>query len=136
MAGFSLNRTLIFVVISAFLAVQLTVDHIHLADHHDHGGSHHKHHSQAHNYHLADYHADAIDVSHETNDTNVVNIDLERNPLQRECQDNPSADAVSFVFQWVSSSLSVNPDFEEPVNAKYSQLDRASTNPRAPPLAS
>lgn len=136
MAKFQLNYTLVSVIITAFLAVQLTVDHIHLADHHDHDGSHHQHRSETHAYHIVGDHADTIDFSHNTNDSKVVAIDHSCNLLKRKCQDNSSIDATLVVFHWPDLGLSEKAGLKETVNAKHSQLERTSVNPRAPPQTS
>ena len=136
MAKFQLNYTLIAVLITAFLAVQLKVDHIHLAVHHDHGGSHHQHRSEAHAYHVTGDHADAIDFSHNKNDTKVVAIDHSCISLKRACQDNSSTDTFLAVYHWSYLGLSEKAYFKETATARYSQHERSSVNPRAPPQTS
>jgi hypothetical protein len=70
-----LNKILPFFLITAFLAVQMSVTHIHLAENHDHDGSHHQHNVQAHAYYASSHHADTIDSTHAIDDTNVIEFD-------------------------------------------------------------
>lgn len=136
MAKLQPKYILLSLIITAFLAVQLTVDHIHLAVRHDHGGSHHQHRSETHAYHMAGDHADTIDFSHNTNDAQVVDIDHSFNSLQRKCQDNSSKDAILAVYHRPDLSLSERSGFKETLTARHCQLERTSFNPRAPPQTS
>ena len=73
------NKPLLAILITAFLFLQWSATHIHLAGEHDHDGQQHQHSATAHQHQLNDYHADAIDsaidlLSHA--DTNkVVELD-------------------------------------------------------------
>lgn len=86
------NKTLFIIIITAFLAVQWSTAHIHLAEHHDHDGSHHKHASQGHLHELASHHIDAIDVSHADSHENIVELDHEStSPAWNKLDDHPDA---------------------------------------------
>ena len=39
---------MLFVLVTAMLSMQWSVNHIHLAEHHDHDGTHHQHNTEAH----------------------------------------------------------------------------------------
>ena len=64
---FRLNKILPFLLITAFLAAQASVTHIHLAEKHDHSGGHHEHSIQAHAHY-----AGSIDSTHATADNSVM----------------------------------------------------------------
>lgn len=84
------NKPFFIVVIAAFLAVQWSSVHIHLATHHDHDGSHHQHVSKGHLHDLGSHHADAIDVSHADNHESVVELDHEcTSPSWKKFDDQP-----------------------------------------------
>lgn len=66
------NITLHVFLIAAFLAVQWSSVHMHLADHHDHDGSHHQHATQAHAHNSVNYHVDNIDSSYKVGEHDLV----------------------------------------------------------------
>jgi hypothetical protein len=68
-----LNKVLPFFLITALLAVQVSVSHIHLAENHDHDGSHHQHNIQAH--YASSHHASTIDSIHVVDAYNVIEFD-------------------------------------------------------------
>ena len=57
-----LNKPLSYLLLFAFLALQWSATHIHLASEHEHDGEQHQHIATAHQHQSIDYHADAIDV--------------------------------------------------------------------------
>ncbi len=71
------NRILFIFLITAFLAVQWSSAHIHLAEQHNHDGSHHQHSSKSHLHSLGNHHSNSIDTSHSTDENYVVQLDLE-----------------------------------------------------------
>ena len=60
------NKPLLFSVITAFLFLQWSATHIHLAGEHEHDGGQHQHAVTAHQHQLASHHTDAIDVAGDT----------------------------------------------------------------------
>lgn len=69
------NKPLLFSFITAFLFLQWSATHIHLASEHEHDGSQHQHTVTAHQHQLVSHHTDAIDVAGDTLthiDTNKV----------------------------------------------------------------
>lgn len=129
---FQSNYALLFMLITAFLAMQLTTTHIHLAEQHNHDGSHHQHQIEAHAHNLTDQHTDAIDFSHQTGDANVVEFDHECSSAKREKQEDPSASA----FEPLQASLPGSIKIPLIINTKLAHLDHSIVNPRAPPHSS
>ena len=75
MRKFSLNKTLLLFLVTAFITVQWTATHIHLAEHHNHDDDQHQHEIQAHAHNTTSHHADPIDSAHTDNTYNVVDLD-------------------------------------------------------------
>lgn len=70
------KQSLIFILLAAFLSLQWSSAHIHLASQHEHDGDQHQHAATAHNHQLATHHQDIIDftdVEHES--SSVVELD-------------------------------------------------------------
>ena len=60
------NKSFLFSLITAFLFLQLSNTHIHLAGKHEHDDGQHQHAVTAHQHQLASHHEDVIDVAAET----------------------------------------------------------------------
>ena len=65
---------LLLLLVTAFLSMQWTAVHIHLAEQHDHDGSHHQHQPEAHAHHLSIQSVAAIDFSHQEHHANVLDF--------------------------------------------------------------
>lgn len=90
MAKTSLNKAFFLFVITAFLAVQWSSAHVHLAEHHAHDGSHHQHLSTGHLHGYGSHHAGVIDVSHADSHDKVVELDHEcTSPSWSKLDDQP-----------------------------------------------
>ena len=59
----SFNNPLLYCLVAAFLSLQWSATHIHLAGEHEHDGGQHQHVVTAHQHQLASHHPDAIDVA-------------------------------------------------------------------------
>ena len=73
-----------FVLVTAFLSMQWSSAHIHLAEHHDHDGSHHQHEVQVHGhqsitqddnsssfiYQIENHNANVVEIEHQCNTKN------------------------------------------------------------------
>jgi len=57
------TKLLLSILITAFLLLQWSATHIHLAGEHEHDGGVHQHAATAHQHQLSSHHADAIDVA-------------------------------------------------------------------------
>lgn len=136
MTKFRLNPIFLFVLITAFLTMQWTSAHIHLAEHHDHDGDHHQHNIEVHAHHSIGHHADAIDFSHQTGDVSVVELDHDYSTPKVKKQDRPSAAIITTAFQPLSFSQAIRIEPPLVANTKLSHLYRSTVNPRAPPLFS
>lgn len=73
------NKPLLFSLITAFLFLQWSATHIHLAGEHEHNGDQHQHVVTIHQHQLANEHADTIDAATDTlshaDGKNVVEIE-------------------------------------------------------------
>ena len=132
---FRLNKTLLLFLVTAFLTVQWTATHIHLAEHHDHDDSHHQHNIETHAHFLTDHQTDSIDSEATTDDLSVVELDYDSNlPIAKKITPVisviASANLPLLSFQSVSFELPVFTD------DKSGHLDRSTVSPRAPPQAS
>ena len=133
--NFRLNKTLLLFLVTAFLTVQWTATHIHLADHQDHDDSHHQHDLETHAHFLTDHQTDSIDSEATTDDLSVVELDHKCNlPIAKKITSTiaviASVNLPLLSFQSVSFELPVFTD------DKSSHLDRSTVSPRAPPQAS
>lgn len=135
-AKFCSNCPLLFVVITAFLAMQWTTAHIHLTEHHNHAGSYHEHQIETHAHHLIGQDTIAVDVSHHAGHANVIELDYEYSLPKREQQKNHSTVGVVSVFQLPPPSLLSGIEIPIVTNTKLSYLARSTVNPRAPPQTS
>ena len=59
------HKPFLVLLITAFLLLQWSATHIHLAGEHEHDGDHHPHALTAHQHQLNSHHADAIDVAND-----------------------------------------------------------------------
>ena len=135
-AKFCSNYPLLFVIITAFLAMQWTTAHIHLTEYHNHEGSYHQHQIETHAHHLIGQDAIAVDFSHHAGHANVIELDYEYSFPKREKQKNPSTGVVVSVFQLPLPSLLSGIEIPVVINTKLSYLARSTVNPRAPPQTS
>ncbi len=126
---------LLFVLITAFLTMQWTAAHIHLAEHHDHDGSHHQHSIEAHSHQLAGHHTDTIDSPLQSEDLSVVELDHEYN-LASGKKKTPATAAISSVLQQLSLFQPIDTELPVILNTKLSYLDRSTIYLRAPPCLS
>jgi len=120
------------VLITAFLAMQWSATHIHLAEHHDHDGSQHQHSIEAHSHQPAGHHADSIDSPHQSADLNIVELDHQYSSSTGKNK-TPHTSAIT-AFLW-PPSFSQSVSIESPIilNTKLSFFDRSTINLRAPP---
>ena len=133
--NFRLNKTLLLFLVTAFLTVQWTATHIHLADHHDHDDSHHQHELEAHAHFLTDHQTDSIDAEATPDDLRVVELEHKSNlPIAKKI--TPAIAVIASVNLPLLSFQSVS--FELPLFTDYksSYLDQSTVSPRAPPQAS
>lgn len=133
MLKLSLNKALIFFLITSFLAVQWATVHIHLAEHHDHNGNYHQHNIQAHTHKVSNHHADAIDFADATDDYNVVELDNDcTSPGWKKTGDQPAV-SMSVVNQLSFIPHSTCTLISEQDSNKQSYITYSTIRPRAPP---
>lgn len=132
---FRLNHTLLFMLIMAFLTMQWSVAHIHLAEHHNHDGGHHQHQIETHAHHSLDHHPDSIDSSHQNADLNVVELDHQYNSSTGKNK-TPTTAAITANFWQSSFSRSVSIELPVIINTKLGFHERSTVYLRAPPQLS
>ncbi len=127
-----LNYVQLLFVISAFLTIQWTTSHIHIAQQHDHDGLIHQHQkeSHAHQYIASD------NLSFQTNHLNVIEFDSEFNLQNNKQQQSPSSDIALQVFSTLSSILLLTVEIPIFINTKQGYSLYSSISPRAPPINS
>ena len=131
-----LNHSWLFVLLTAFLAMQLNVasaTHIHLAAHHDHDSSHHQHSIEVHAHNQIAHHADAIDASHQSSENNSVSLDYDCNSPHGKHQQKSSLAVIAPFYQLILKFTSKNSNPIDISSGKASHLYRTIINPRAPP---
>ena len=133
MTKIRLNHTFILVLITAFLSMQWSTAHLHLAEHHDHEGSHHQHNIEIHAHHSITHNTDTFDVSHQATDNNVVKLDIECSTSHRTKQEKPSTAVIAPTFQQASLFQALSVELRVVVKTKLSPLYYSTFNIRAPP---
>ena len=132
---FCLNKILSLFLITAFLAAQVSVTHIHLAEKHGHDGDHHEHNIQAHAHDLSS-HKDSIEFGHTTDDYGV--IELSNDCISSGCGKSGSqlAPFISSDYILVFSSKPSSIQSSRPSNKKQEYLSYSTIRSRAPPQLS
>ena len=80
MEKFQRSKTIFLVLVTAFLSMQWSPAHIHLAEHHNHGGGQHHHNIEVHvHQRLSSSHHQSFYVTNgaDNHDVNVVDIQQE-----------------------------------------------------------
>ena len=134
------NKPLLFSLITAFIFLQWSATHIHLAAEHEHGGDQHQHTITAHQHQIASHHADAIDVAGDT----LSHIDSSKVvELEQVCTQFHGSMGELFavipITAWKSldsQSVSNGLDISSQQDAYQSYYQYTSIRLRAPPLAS
>jgi len=133
MITFRHNKLLLLLLVTAFLTVQWTAMHVHLAENHDHDGNHHQHNLQAHGHYTASHHVDTIESSHSIKDFAVVELD--NNCALPACKKSGEQSTVSTSLTH-QFSLALKPtSFQLPKleSNKQSYITYSTTRLRAPP---
>ncbi len=147
------NYLLLVVLVVAFLSMQWTTSHVHLATQHHHDGNHHQHALTTHAHHSASplfsvqpsnqhkQHADVIDVayptahnfSHQMHQSKTVELNTDYS-LPKKGKQKPLFDALTSPKHTDTPYVQqTNPLIHSPVLAKINYLDHSTVNPRAPP---
>jgi hypothetical protein len=135
MISFRLNKTLLLFLVTAFLTVQWTATHIHLAEHHNHDDTHHQHNLEAHAHSLTDHHTNSIDSVENRNDFNVIELDHKSgSPISKKI--TPTIAVIASVNLQLPSFQSVSFKLPLFVDDKSGYLYRSTASPRAPPQTS
>ena len=132
---FCLNKVLPLFLITAFLAAQLSVTHIHLAEKHGHDGDHHEHNILAHAHDLSN-HQDSIDSAPVTDGYSV--IELNNDCTHSGCGKTSSQPApfISSDYTLVFSSKPSSIQSPRPSSKKQWYLSYSTIRLRAPPQLS
>ena len=71
------NTVLILYLITSLLFIQWSTAHMHLSTQHEHDGGPHHHSTEVHTQHSGSHHANQIDSSPQSSETNVVELNSE-----------------------------------------------------------
>lgn len=129
------NHRWLFVFIVAFIAMQWTTAHIHLAEHHDHDGSHHQHNLEAHLDHFVDDHVDIFDLSHQLGDANIIELVQVFGVANEKKLEKPDTSAL-IIYLIYQPLLFVQSVLYEPpfvANIRLVHFYHSASRPRAPP---
>ncbi len=127
------NKIWLFVLITAFLTMQWSTAHIHFSEIHDHNGSHHEHYSEVHAHHSIDHHASILDVTHQTSNIDVVELDHKFNATRANKREKSPASTITSTFYQVSLSQISSIEPPQVVNIRLNCHYLTIVNPRAPP---
>jgi len=122
----------VFLVI-AFLSMQFSSAHIHLAENHQHDGSQHAHESRGHSHALSDHHEDVFDSSPSPADYRVVEISQE-SALQVCSPDQSSELVFTLLYKlFPPLQIAIRPGFSNTYSHQASWLSYSNVRLRAPP---
>jgi len=129
-----LKTTLNLCLMIAFMSMQLSSAHIHVAEHHQHDGSKHAHVAKAHAHSLSDHHQDAFD------DTPVASslvVEIAQESIQQTCQssDQPSLQAFDQYCPFIPLRSVTKNSFSNTINPLASWLHYSTVRSRAPPIS-
>lgn len=127
-----------FVLVVAFLSMQWSSAHIHLAQHHDHGGSHHQHGVEAHAHQsiTQDENSNRSTFETDNHDVNVVEIEHQCNTKNGNHFDEQFIASTPCDFHLSFSALKSSFESTELNSSKQRYLDYTTIYGRAPPQAS
>ena len=138
-----LKQSFVFILITAFLSLQWSSAHIHLAEHHEHDGGQHQHAATTHNHHLSN-HSDVIDsvsITHVTelllHESHTV-IELEQLcTLFHSKHIDQSPCIINLISTLFNQAYGNEPDVKSVTYFSFnSYLETTSIRLRAPPLFS
>lgn len=136
MPQFRLNHSWLFVLFTAFLTMQWTAvlgAHVHLGEQHDHDDSQHQHNIEVHAHNSINHHAEVIDSSHTSADSNFVEIDQDCNSSNGKYQQQSFLISVEANCLYLLQFKSYHSKSMELDNSKASYLSLSTINLRAPP---
>lgn len=140
MKKLSFNKPLLVSLITAFLFLQWSSTHIHLASEHEHDSGQHQHQVTTHQHQLTSHHTDAIDIASDTlsHADNHKVVDLEYVCTQFHGKQGKLFTVIPStlwnVLERKISSKSVVTSYQQGNYQNYHQY--TSIRLRAPPLAS
>lgn len=138
MTKFRLNRTMFFVLVTAFLSMQWSSAHIHLAEHHEHGGSHHQHEVEAHAHQSITQDDNSSSSTHQidNHNVNVVEIDHQCNTKSGNHLDEQyiASTPDDFHPSFIPLKSSIEPTKLNSSKLRY--IDYSTIYGRAPPKTS
>lgn len=133
MTNIRLKYILLVTLIAAFLSLQWTASHIHLAKHHDHGKGHHQHYTAVNSHQSIDIDLQSNDFSHHTNDLSVVELDHEFNHKKFNQLEKPDTASIATTFPALSKLSASTVTFPDTHSNDTGQLYRSTVRSRAPP---
>ena len=131
MSKFRLNYAQLCLLVIAFLTVQFSTSHLHLAEIHSHDGTLHQHQVKAHSH----QYITTLDIS-QSNHSTVIEFEEDYKLQKRTKQQTQSIDVANIISDSLSSIPLLNIQIQTYRNTQFVYFSNTSSNPRAPPLNS
>lgn len=135
MSLFKLDKVLLVALITAFLTMQWTTAHIHLAAHHNHDGSYHQHEVTAHAHQSNGHHVNVIDSASQEGGSNVVALDCECHVPNGKKLEEQLAGLAAADFGMPSFFQFSGVIFSDDTGVKLNYISYSTVRLRAPPAA-
>ena len=120
-------------MVTAFLSMQCSGAHIHLAKNHDHGASSHHHASQVHAHQVSDHRKDSIYTPASTINSQIIEISQESVSQGWNKLDDMAGAIIPANFVFLSSKQQHHPIQLSAISSRLPWLSYATTRSRAPP---
>ena len=129
------NKMLIFVLLAAFLSMQWSTAHIHLAEHHNHDESHHQHTVEAHAHQSITPHNNSNDSTHQESDHSVSVIELDHvcDRQSGDRLDNHTITSIPANFELILLPQQSSIKLPKVNTFKHRYIDYSTLQLRAPP---
>lgn len=136
MSEIRINRALLILLITAFIAMQWSSMHIHVGAHHDHGGSHHQHsaefHSHQSSHSVVNHHDDAIDAAGHSDDHQVVEFTVDCVACAQKFEAHADF-SVAYVVDVYQLTRFTDVSYSEALDTRPAYLHYSIVRTRAPP---
>lgn len=136
MTKYRLKHSFLFSLVIAFLAMQWTTTHIHLAEHHDHNGKHHNHSAKVHVHKSIDDSVNEIDFSTHSDGLSTVELDYEFNITKTEKLDKTPVSVLLRRVPYFTINRPIIIEYTEDSESRLSFYYHLTPTPRAPPAFS
>lgn len=126
---------MVFSLITTLLSMQWSMTHIHLSEQHNHDGGLHHHSIEAHAHNPISHHSDLVELSHQTSDADVLELNHEYKLTGSTKQKKVPITILASAFHPPLVELSKAVLFEV-IFTNSEHLDQTTVYLRGPPLLS